>query len=77
MAIRYTITNYSCPHCGKVFKIDSWAQLDTAINRRHGFSIVILVPFNCYYESDIRSSDMPSVGSPFRTCSIVVKNFIL
>ena len=69
MAIRYTITNYSCPHCGKVFKTDSWAQLGylllivgTAFLSLSWFLSIAIM------RAIFGSSDMPSVGSPFRTC---------
>lgn len=77
MAIRYTITNYSCPHCGKVFKTDSWAQLGylllivgTAFLSLSWFLSIAIM------RAIFGSSDMPSVGSPFRTCEHCGKKFL-
>ena len=77
MAIRYTITNYSCPHCGKVFKTDSWAQLGylllivgTAFLSLSWFLSIAIM------RAMFGSSDMPSVGSPFRTCEHCGKKFL-
>lgn len=77
MAIRYTITNYSCPHCGKVFKTDSWSQLGylllivgTAFLSLSWFLSIAIM------RAMFGSSNMPSIGSPFRTCEHCGKKFL-
>ena len=77
MAIRYTITNYSCPHCGKVFKTDSWSQLGylllivgTAFLSLSWFLSIAIM------RALFGSSNMPSIGSPFRTCKHCGKKFL-